>query len=458
MDEAAEPNAVRPISRADLGLLDRDGGIIAVSRLASSVTLRTSRLFGRRSQRARVACLPLQVRRFARRRDRVAIVGREDLLVAHAAAELALEDEHVRIPPHHSMRARTWHVQPRRDQSYGMRSQFFARATTLSSPNGGRFGKRCWRCACAFGVGCTTGASASSQPSRSSSPTTGTTRRSRARVAATYARRWPSSRRVATTSSARSSELARHAAGERLEPNAARRDRSRATGALARAARSDRTRSRRETRGPWPVHGHDAHALGAFFDDGRLAGWPSLGVVVRGARRRRGTSTRRRPRTAAPGRARGARWRAPARRSARSRRRRARASPRAAARRCRRSAGGCAETWSSASVRTHRRSVERSVSESRRSTLRASGESRPWACLIREQRVVGEREERAAQRRVDRELVVGPLDRGERVAHRLHLLALVKRSAADEHVRDAPRLERAHVGARRDLRRSSGSA
>ena len=72
----------------------------------------------------------------------------------------------------------------------------------------------------------------------------------------------------------------------------------------------------------------------------------------------------------------------------------------------------------------------------------------PTRRAAREQRVVGEREERTAQRREHRELVVGPLDRGERVAQRDHLLALVERAAADQHVRDAARLERAHVGPR----------
>ena len=66
---------------------------------------------------------------------------------------------------------------------------------------------------------------------------------------------------------------------------------------------------------------------------------------------------------------------------------------------------------------------------------------RAGRCAEREQRVVGEREERAAQRGEHRQLVVGPLDRGERVAQRLDLLALVERAAADQDVRrgGAPR-------------------
>ena len=64
-----------------------------------------------------------------------------------------------------------------------------------------------------------------------------------------------------------------------------------------------------------------------------------------------------------------------------------------------------------------------------------------------EERVVRQREEGPAQRREDGELVVGPLDGRERVPHGADLLALVERAAADEDVGDAPRLERAHVGA-----------
>ena len=65
---------------------------------------------------------------------------------------------------------------------------------------------------------------------------------------------------------------------------------------------------------------------------------------------------------------------------------------------------------------------------------------------ILEQQVVGEREERAAQRGIDRQLVVGPLDGAERHAQRVDLLALVERLAADEQVRHAARLERLDVG------------
>ena len=62
-----------------------------------------------------------------------------------------------------------------------------------------------------------------------------------------------------------------------------------------------------------------------------------------------------------------------------------------------------------------------------------------------EQLLVADREQRAAQRREHRQLVVRPLDRGERGADRLDLLAIVERLAADQQVRDAARLERLDV-------------
>ena len=73
---------------------------------------------------------------------------------------------------------------------------------------------------------------------------------------------------------------------------------------------------------------------------------------------------------------------------------------------------------------------------------------RAEALAKREQRAVAEREERTAQRREDGELVLRPLDRRERVAQRLDLFAPVERAAADQHVRQVARLERAHVGVR----------
>ena len=79
------------------------------------------------------------------------------------------------------------------------------------------------------------------------------------------------------------------------------------------------------------------------------------------------------------------------------------------------------------------------------SSRRRSGCNRPMLMTKREERVVADREERAAQGRVDAELVVGPFDGRERVANREHLFALVKRSTADQHVRDVAHFERAHV-------------
>ena len=65
-----------------------------------------------------------------------------------------------------------------------------------------------------------------------------------------------------------------------------------------------------------------------------------------------------------------------------------------------------------------------------------------------EQLFVANREERSAQRRKHRQLIVRPLDRGEGGANRLDFFALVERAPADEHVRDAARLERLDVGPR----------
>ena len=75
----------------------------------------------------------------------------------------------------------------------------------------------------------------------------------------------------------------------------------------------------------------------------------------------------------------------------------------------------------------------------------------PARAAILEQRVVADREQRAAHRAEHRQLVVRPLDRGERRAHRLDLFAIVERLAADEQVRHAARLERLHVGPRHVL-------
>ena len=65
-----------------------------------------------------------------------------------------------------------------------------------------------------------------------------------------------------------------------------------------------------------------------------------------------------------------------------------------------------------------------------------------------EQLLVPNRKERSTQRRKHRQLIVRPLDRGERGAQGLDLFALVERAPADQDVRDAARLERLDVGAR----------
>ena len=64
-----------------------------------------------------------------------------------------------------------------------------------------------------------------------------------------------------------------------------------------------------------------------------------------------------------------------------------------------------------------------------------------------QQRLVVDREQRALQCREHRQFVVRPLDRRERCATGLDLLAPVKRLAADQQVRDAARFDRVDVGA-----------
>ena len=64
-----------------------------------------------------------------------------------------------------------------------------------------------------------------------------------------------------------------------------------------------------------------------------------------------------------------------------------------------------------------------------------------------EQVLVVDREQRSLQRREHRQLVVRPLDRGERGADRFDFFAAVKRLAADQQMRNAARLDRVDVGA-----------
>src|SRR5690349_2509352 len=64
-----------------------------------------------------------------------------------------------------------------------------------------------------------------------------------------------------------------------------------------------------------------------------------------------------------------------------------------------------------------------------------------FAELPLEQFFVTNREERAAQRREHRQLVVGPFNRRERRTDRFDFLPIVKRFPADEDVAHAARLE-----------------
>ena len=62
-----------------------------------------------------------------------------------------------------------------------------------------------------------------------------------------------------------------------------------------------------------------------------------------------------------------------------------------------------------------------------------------------QQMLIVDGEQRAFQRSEHRQLVVGPLDGGERRAHRLDFFAAVERLAADEQVRNAARFDRVDV-------------
>ena len=68
--------------------------------------------------------------------------------------------------------------------------------------------------------------------------------------------------------------------------------------------------------------------------------------------------------------------------------------------------------------------------------------------VILEQLLLADGEQRAVQRGIDRQLVLGPLDGGERGADGIDFLALVEGLAADQQVRNAARFERLDVLAR----------
>ena len=74
-----------------------------------------------------------------------------------------------------------------------------------------------------------------------------------------------------------------------------------------------------------------------------------------------------------------------------------------------------------------------------------TGARRVEALLPLEQLLVADRKQRPAQRREHRQLIVRPLDRGQRGADGFDFFAIVEGLAADEHVADAARLERADV-------------
>ena len=78
----------------------------------------------------------------------------------------------------------------------------------------------------------------------------------------------------------------------------------------------------------------------------------------------------------------------------------------------------------------------------------AEGVEATEAVPVCEERFVVDGEQRSAQGREDGELVIGPLDGGQRGAQRPHLFALVKRPAADQQVPNPARLERVDVGPR----------
>ena len=190
------------------------------------------------------------------------------------------------------------------------------------------------------------------------------------------------------------------------------------------------------------MHGHDAHALGALLDDGRLAFLRTLGVGLEpldeGAERRDALPLGAPREVEQP----------------------ADVGERLLAGRPDREAGVRAHGGQEAgdgvgdratvALRCRSRSTASAAATGASSGGGGSGNFRN-GCRDRyrvapgQQRTVVEREERAAQRGEHRQLVVGPLDGSERVAERLDLLALVERAAADQHVGQVARLERAHV-------------
>ena len=126
----------------------------------------------------------------------------------------------------------------------------------------------------------------------------------------------------------------------------------------------------------------------------------------------------------------------------------------------RRSGGGCgrgAARRSSASAVATASCVRARRRSDRSATQRVRGARTRSRNATADRRRRSRRTGRAASRRRDSSSSGHSIAR-ERCAQRDHLLAAVQRAAADQHVRDAPRLERAHVGARDVLPKPSGSA
>ncbi len=192
------------------------------------------------------------------------------------------------------------------------------------------------------------------------------------------------------------------------------------------------------------MHRHDAHALGAFLDNRRLARLVALGArfkLIDERAKRRGPAARLvTPRLVHD--SHDIRERLLAGRPNREPRMRARRQP-AASRSSRRSAVD--------SVRDADRLITSSAPfTSLRLSGKSSGSLRNGCRLPSVMRNSSSAASDSAntgpcKRSEHRQLVIGPLDRAEQIAHRDHFFALVERSALDQHMRQMPRFERAQV-------------
>ena len=239
-------------------------------------------------------------------------------------------------------------------------------------------------------------------------------------------------------------QLDRRAAGQRRGPQAARASRRGARlPLLARAARVAQHHDR-ELEPLGVVHGHHAHALGALLDHRRLGALAALGAVlepVDEAAERGGAAGLEAARLLEHAQHVGQRLLA------------GRPDGDAGVR-----AGGVEEGGEGvgdrpavaaqvqlAQERERRGHLGVRLRPARAPAAAAGAAGRPARGSRTAARRAARRTARAGWR--TRELVVGPLDGAQRGAQRHHLLALVKRAAADQHVRHAARLERAHVRA-----------